>query len=168
MALPNYAQLGFKEILVRLEDGVAIVTLNRAKQRNTFSQSLTYELVKAFDLFDKDDRVRVVVFTAEPTAPAFCAGADISKGWDMMFTPGTEGPHAHRDTGGMVALAILRCRKITVVAVNGHAAGVGVTGFQVPFDFRFAWEGAKLSMPFVRRGIAAEGENTVMMPSFHS
>jgi hypothetical protein len=82
---------------------------------------------------------------------------------------------AHRDPGGVVAFSILRCRKITIAAVNGHAvsfsgyihpcsvlalpvqqAGVGMTAMQLPFDFRFVWEGAKLSFPFVRRGIVPE------------
>jgi hypothetical protein len=34
---------------------------------------------------------------------------------------------------------------------------VGVTAFQLPFDFRFVWAGAKLVFPFVRRGISPEG-----------
>ncbi len=36
-------------------------------------------------------------------------------------------------------------------------AGVGMTALQLPFDFRFAWVGAKLTFPFVRRGIVPEG-----------
>jgi len=32
-----------------------------------------------------------------------------------------------------------------------------MTAFQLPFDFRFVWAGAKLTFPFVRRGIPAEG-----------
>jgi len=64
---------------------------------------------------------------------------------------------AHRDTGGKMTLAIFRCRKITIAAVNGHAAGVGITGLQLPCDFRFIWAGAKLAFPFIRRGIAPEG-----------
>ena len=122
------------------------------------------DLIKAYDLFDRDDRVRVVVLTAEPTSPAFCAGvsssvqfrsetlitadmglqADLSSGWLGMFLPEAEkeGEHgesfiplpihgpkvlcshraiAHRDGGGQVTLAIFRCRKITICAVNGHA-----------------------------------------------
>lgn len=57
-------------------------------------------------------------------------------------------------------MAIFRCRKITIAAVNGHAVGVGVTGLQLPFDFRFAWEDAKLALPFVRRGITPEGPSS--------
>ena len=64
---------------------------------------------------------------------------------------------AHRDPGGKVTLSIFRCRKITIVAVNGHAAGVGITGLQLPCDLRFIWAGAKLAFPFIRRGIAPEG-----------
>lgn len=33
-----------------------------------------------------------------------------------------------------------------------------MTGLQLPFDFRFVWSGAKLTFPFVRRGIVAEGK----------
>ncbi|TCD60915.1 hypothetical protein EIP91_009306 [Steccherinum ochraceum] len=163
---PKYSSLGFKDIIVQFEDAVAVVTLNRAQERNTWSLTLVHELVKAFDLFDRDDRVRAVVLTAEPTAPAFCSGADISKGWDLLYQDESfhEGPHAHRDTAGIVSLAILRCRKITVVAVNGNAAGVGVTALQIPFDFRFAWSDARLLMPFVHRGVAPEGVSSYLLP----
>lgn len=61
----------------------------------------------------------------------------------------------------MGTLAIYNCRKITIAAVNGHAVGVGFTAMQLPFDFRFVWKGAKLAVPFVRRGIAAEGKSTL-------
>ena len=62
-------------------------------------------------------------------------------------------------------MAIFRCRKITIAAVNGHAVGVGVTGLQLPFDFRFVWDGAKLALPFVRRGITPEGANSLHLSS---
>jgi len=41
--------------------------------------------------------------------------------------------------------------------VLNHQAGVGMTALQLPFDFRFAWSGAKFTFPFVRRGIVPEG-----------
>lgn len=44
---------------------------------NTFSKELVNDLLKVFDLFDRDDRVRVVVLTADPKAPAFCAGVSV-------------------------------------------------------------------------------------------
>ncbi len=101
MSSPDYAKLGFTAIRVELDNSVAVVTLARSKQfvhssvitsaaltsqsynrRNTFSAELVDDLIKSFDLFDRDDRVRVVVLTAEPTAPAFCAGVSA----DMVRT----------------------------------------------------------------------------------
>ncbi|KAI0325295.1 peroxisomal enoyl-CoA-hydratase [Cubamyces sp. BRFM 1775] len=166
MSPPDYANVGFTSIDVQLDGAVAVVTLARTKQRNTFVHSLAEDLIKAYDLLDKDERVRVVVLTAEPTAPAFCSGADLSGGWERILEEESEkeGEHAHRDSGGQVTMAIFRCRKITIVAVNGHAVGVGVTGLQLPCDIRFAWAGAKLAFPFVRRGIAPEACSSYLLP----
>ncbi|KAF9068978.1 peroxisomal enoyl-CoA-hydratase [Rhodocollybia butyracea] len=166
MAALDYGTFEFKEILVSLDSAVLIVTINRAKQRNTFVNALADEIIQVFEAADRDDRVRVVILTAEHTAPAYCSGADISNGWNVLFRPedDAEGESAHRDTGGQVAIAIYRCRKITIAAVNGHAVGVGATGFQLPFDFRFVWEGAKLAFPFVRRGIVPEATSSYLLP----
>lgn len=43
-------------------------------RRNTFGGTLPDEIITVFDLLDRDDRVRVVVLTADPKAPAFCSG----------------------------------------------------------------------------------------------
>jgi len=166
MSHPDYSAQGWQHILVSLDGPVAIVKLNRAKQRNSITVPVMDDLVAAYDLFDRDDRVRVVVLTADHTAFAFCSGADISSGWRNLFNEEDErqGRHTHRDPGGKVTLAIFRCRKITITAVNGHAAGVGITGLQLPCDFRFIWAGAKLAFPFVRRGIAPEAASTYLLP----
>ncbi|KAF8910628.1 peroxisomal enoyl-CoA-hydratase [Gymnopilus junonius] len=154
MTSPDYSKQGYKEIVTSLENSVLSITINRAKYRNTFSIELFDDLVHIFDLADRDDSVRAIILTAEPTAPAFCSGADISGGWDVLWKEESEkeGEHAHRDTGGMLSLVIYRCRKITIAAVNGNAAGVGMTALHLPFDFRFVWAGAKLTFPFFAAG----------------
>ncbi|KAI0758715.1 peroxisomal enoyl-CoA-hydratase [Fomes fomentarius] len=166
MTAPDYAKQGFTAIRVELDGAVAIATMTRSKERNTFSGELVNDLIKAYDLFDKDDHVRVVILTAEPNAPAFCSGANLTQGWGGLFPPEVEneGDHSHRDSGGLVTLALFRCRKITIAAVNGHAVGVGVTGLQLPCDIRVAWAGAKLAFPFVRRGIAPEAISSYLLP----
>ncbi|KAJ7126844.1 peroxisomal enoyl-CoA-hydratase [Mycena epipterygia] len=166
MAAPNYSAQGFTQILVSLDGPVLVILMNRSKQRNSWIRPVPLELQKVFDLADKDDRVRAIVLTSEHTAGAYCAGADISGGWDVLWDPAEEkeGPHAHRDSGGKTSLAIYRCRKITIAAVNGHAAGVGMTAMQLPFDFRFVWAGAKLTFPFVRRGIVPEATSSYLLP----
>ena len=95
MSHPDYSAQGWQHILVSLDGPVAIVKLNRAKQyaphhtvpifypltglnpklrRNSLTISVMDDLVAAYDLFDRDDRVRVVVLTADHTAFAFCSG----------------------------------------------------------------------------------------------
>jgi len=164
MSAPNYG--GFTHLLVSRDGAVLVVLMNRAKQRNSWVNTVPKELQRVFDLADKDDRVRAVVLTSEPHAPAFCSGADLSGSWDVLWDPEEEkeGPQAHRDAGGKTSLVIYRCRKITIVAVNGHAAGVGMTAMQLPFDFRFVWAGAKLTFPFVRRGIVPEATSSYLLP----
>ncbi|KAF8643262.1 hypothetical protein AX16_009147 [Volvariella volvacea WC 439] len=166
MPLPDYSALGYKEIIAKLDGSILILVMNRAKQRNTYNKAIVKELVEAFELADRDDRVRAVILTAEPDAPAFCSGADISGGWGILWEPEAEkeGEHAHRDGGGRLSVAVYRCRKLTISAINGHAAGVGMTALQLPFDFRFVWAGAKLTFPFVRRGINAEATSTYLLP----
>ncbi|KAF5391554.1 hypothetical protein D9757_002515 [Collybiopsis confluens] len=166
MAPLDYGTLGLKALFVKSEGFVLVITINRAKQRNSFGETLPDELIQVFDLADRDDRVRVVVLTAEHTAPAYCSGADISQGWSGLFKPEekVEGETAHRDSGGQVTLAIYKCRKLTIAAVNGHAVGVGMTALQLPFDIRFVWEGAKLAFPFVRRGINPEATSSYLLP----
>lgn len=166
MSFPDYGRKGWQNIVVSLDGPVAVVKLNRSEQRNTYTVQLKQDLVAAYSLFDLDDRVRAVVLTADHTAPAFCSGADLSSGWDAILTDHDreQGRHTHRDSGGELTLAIFRCRKITIVAVNGHAIGIGISGLQLPCDFRFVWAGAKLALPFVRRGIAAEAASGYLLP----
>ena len=42
--------------------------------RNTYNKQIVKVLPHVFELCDKDDRVRVVILTAEPTAAAYCSG----------------------------------------------------------------------------------------------
>ncbi|XP_006459494.1 hypothetical protein AGABI2DRAFT_184169 [Agaricus bisporus var. bisporus H97] len=156
----------YKDISVDRDGPVLTICINRAKRRNTINSNLIEELIHVFGLVDQDDQIRVAILTAEPTAPAFCSGADISGGWDVLWKPDAEkeGPQAHRDDGGRASIAIYRCRKITISAVNGHAAGAGLTTFQLPFDIRLIWAGAKLTFPFVRRGIVPEATSSYLLP----
>lgn len=42
-----------------------------------FGDTLPSELLEVFDLADRDDRVRVIIVTAEHTAPAYCSGVSM-------------------------------------------------------------------------------------------
>ncbi|KAJ3852220.1 ClpP/crotonase-like domain-containing protein [Lentinula lateritia] len=156
-AISPFDHLGLTDVTAKLEDGILIVTLNRSRKLNSFSEKMSVDLVRVFQFGDQDDRVRVIVLSADPSAPAFCAGD--SETGKMSNHSVIE----HRDPGGQVAMAIYNNRKITIVAVNGHASGAGLTALQLPFDFRFIWSGSKITMPFVRLGIAPESTSTYLL-----
>ncbi|KAH9481720.1 Enoyl-CoA hydratase AFT3-1 [Psilocybe cubensis] len=167
MTRPDYSKQGYTDVSAALRNAILTITINPANHRpKEFAGALYQNLLHVFELCGSDDRVRAVILTADHTAPAYCSGGDISDGWDGLWDPESEkeGEHAHRDAGGTLSMAIYRCHKITIAAVNGHAAGIGMTALQLPFDFRFVWKDAKLVFPFIRRGIIPEATSTFLLP----
>ncbi|KAH1417462.1 hypothetical protein KXW29_005348 [Aspergillus fumigatus] len=138
---------------------VVIVTLNRPDKHNAFTLAMAEDLERVFGMFDLDERVKVVVLTG--AGKTFCAGADLEIG----FGGGRERERTadHRDSGGRVALAIHRCRKPTIAAVQGSAVGVGMTMI-LPAAIRIAHESSKYGFVFARRGITMESCSSYFLP----
>ena len=167
----------FRHITYELRGAAALITLDRPDRLNAFTARMAAELMAALDLSDADDRVRGVVVTG--SGRAFCAGADLSMGGETfdlsevasgvdrgvagvgMVGEGDERVPA--DLGGAVVLRIHRSLKPMVAAINGPAVGVGLT-MTLPMDVRLAVAGAKLAVPFVRRGIATDGCASWFLP----
>ena len=145
--------------------GVATVTLHRPEQMNAFTKTMRKELVEIFGAADQDDSVRAVV--VKGAGKAFCAGADLSAGGSAFDRTLQEGRKVaiseHRDGGGQVSLAIFRCRKPVIAAINGHAVGVGIT-MTLPMDIRIVSENAKIGFVFTRRGVVPEACSSWFLP----
>ena len=145
--------------------GVATVTLHRPEQMNAFTKTMRKELVEIFGAADQDDSVRAVV--VKGAGKAFCAGADLSAGGSAFDRTLQEGRNVaiseHRDGGGKVSLAIFRCRKPVIAAINGHAVGVGIT-MTLPMDIRIVSENAKIGFVFTRRGVVPEACSSWFLP----
>ena len=61
-------------LLVRKDDGMAWVSLNRPEVRNAINQRMQDELRDLWTAFRYDDEVRCVVLTGE--GDSFCTGID--------------------------------------------------------------------------------------------
>jgi enoyl-CoA hydratase/carnithine racemase len=134
-------------VTYELIDGVAIITLNRPDELNTWNPQLSDDLAVSMGQADADDDVRVVVVTG--AGRAFCAGADLSGGESGFEAGGVTGqPDLPRKWPHEV-------RKPVIAAINGHAIGVGIT-YPMLCDFRIAADGAKIQFAMVRRGIVPE------------
>ena len=67
--------MNYESILYLVEDGVAILTLNRPDRLNSFTQAMHLEVRDALDKLQADKSVRVLVLTG--AGRGFCAGQDL-------------------------------------------------------------------------------------------
>jgi enoyl-CoA hydratase/carnithine racemase len=168
------AQPTFETLLYAVEDGVAVVTLNRPEKLNAFNTQMMGDLIAVFDQTDADDAVRCVIVTG--AGRAFCAGADLSAGAQTFDydARGGEGPNgedraartrdgAQRDGGGLLTLRIFDSLKPVISACNGAAVGVGVT-MQLAMDIRLASTQARYGFVFARRGLNPEAASSWFLP----
>lgn len=157
--------MNLTETKYTVKNGIGVITLFRPDKMNALTQIMRKELISLFKQADQDDAVRVVVVTGE--GKAFCAGADLSSGGDTFDQTVRVGKQAslseHRDGGGQIALAIFRCRKPVIGAINGHAVGVGIT-MTLPMDIRIVSEDAKIGFVFTRRGVVLEACSSWFLP----
>lgn len=159
----------FETIALDISEGIAVVRLDRPEQRNAFNSLMMAELIAAFDHTDADDAVKVVVVTGE--GRFFCPGAELAGASAFDRSTGATDPHResgkvgdiYRDRGGRVALRIFDSRKPVIAAINGSAAGVGVT-MTLPMDIRMASDEAKFGFVFTRRGIVPEAASSWFLP----
>lgn len=152
----------YHDLKIFRDGAIAILTLNRPHKLNAMTQSSIEEVVAAFDELDRDDTVRAVIVTGE--GRAFCAGADISAGFDVPKggDPAT-GEGIDPDPGGKAALRLFRMQKPVIAAINGAAVGFGATVL-LPMDYRIASSSAKFAYPFTRRAIVAKSCASWFLP----
>lgn len=160
----------------QVNDHILTLTLNRPEQMNAFTVEMCNELIAAFDRASADDNVRAIVVTG--AGKAFCAGMDLSRegnvfGLDESMQPTLEDLHQRyedddivhgvRDTGGRVALAIFRCSKPVIAAINGAAVGIGAT-MTCAMDVRLACEHTRIGFVFSKVGIVPEACSSWFLP----
>jgi enoyl-CoA hydratase/carnithine racemase len=140
---------------------VAIMRLNRPHRLNAFTADMAGRIIATFDECDSDDSVRAVVLTG--AGRAFCAGADLENREDTFVLHDAGTGEAPPDEGGRVSLRIFRSTKPVIAAINGPAAGVGVT-MTLPADVRIASSTAKFGFVFTRRGLVPEACSNWFLP----
>ena len=128
----------------RAEAHIARLTLARPKQMNAYTTRLCEEVVRALEIYWRDDDLRVLIVTGE--GRGFCAGGDVSGAdeahGDLMKA---QLSHAREMRDGMhrVIQALHRIDKPVIAMINGPAVAGGLA-LALSCDFRIAADTAKL------------------------
>ena len=159
--------MSWQQLLYKVEDGVATITLNRPDRLNAYTATMSAELREAFAAADADEGVRAIVLTG--AGRGFCAGADMER-----LSSAAAGKTDLRDEGewpteGLAANFAQRCsyilgvKKPVIAGINGPVAGIGLV-LTLYCDIRYMAAGAKLTTSFARRGLIAEHGISWMLP----
>ena len=150
---------GTDELLATLEDGVAVLTLNRPQSRNALSDTLSPALRRMLARLAEMPEARSVVVTGAGTA--FCAGGDV-KGMGGQQAPKPDRPTTREGvvadlTERQRALtgALYRLPQPTIAALPGPAAGAGLS-IALACDLRIAAERAFITTGFANVGLSGD------------
>lgn len=150
------------DVLYQVRNAVAWITLNRPERRNAISATLRSDLRLAMERADADSEARVIVLTGAGTA--FCAGGDLNELLASVTSadgrPIQDKVDPPRDR---TLLAIFDATKPVIAAVNGAAAGAGMS-IALAADIRIASTQAEFSQSFVKRGMHPDYGSTYLLP----
>lgn len=152
--------MSYEKITYDVSDGIATIALNRPEAFNALDPELARELHDAIIVSSEDDAVRVVILTG--TGRAFCAGGDVKGFCDHIETIGAHVKRLTTDFHG-AASRMMRMSKPTITAVNGIAAGGGMS-LSLAGDLILATESAKFTMAYTQIGASPDGSSTFTLP----
>jgi len=145
-------------LLMEVENEIAVVTINRPKSLNALNSETLAELNECFSEIEKRKDIKVVILTGSGEK-SFVAGADIS---EMVNATAAEG----RTMGLLAYTAFGRLEnmpQVTIAAVNGFALGGGCE-ISMSCDIRVAAENAKFGQPETGLGILPGFGGTQRLP----
>jgi 2-(1,2-epoxy-1,2-dihydrophenyl)acetyl-CoA isomerase len=151
-----------KDLLLEKDGHIAVLTLNRPEKMNALSAEMRESLPRALQEIQVDDSVRVLILTG--AGRGFCSGADVAVQAARAAGQGAEtSRQALLQLVGSIVLGFEKVNKPIIAAVNGIAAGVGLT-MTLACDIRIASANARFAAIWVKRGLIADGGATLLLP----
>lgn len=151
-------------IELAVDDGIAVITLNRPEKRNAITDSMRSELIAILEDVAREEAVRAVVLTGN--GQGFCAGGDVSGMAERMAAPAGEiafnGWSRQQRVHHAVNL-LYTMPKPTIAAVNGAATGLGAD-MALSCDFVIASEEASFAWSYIARGLVPDGGGLYFLP----
>ncbi|MGH7521028.1 MAG: enoyl-CoA hydratase family protein [Gemmatimonadales bacterium] len=137
--------------LYEVAAGIATITLNRPERLNALTFEVYKELRDTFQRLDTEPGVRAIVITG--AGRAFCSGGDVEDIIGQLLGRDLSALQEFTRLTCDVILAMRRCRRPIVGALNGTVAGAGAV-IAVACDIRVAAESAKIAFLFTKVGLS--------------
>jgi 2-(1,2-epoxy-1,2-dihydrophenyl)acetyl-CoA isomerase len=155
---------GTTDLLAHVDDGVAVLTMNRPERRNALSAAMLDALARTLATCETDDTIAAVLLTG--AGGAFCAGGDV-KGMasreDGDLAQNIDARiHRQRISQRATAGRLYQMPKPTIAALPGAAAGAGFS-LALACDLRIAAESAVMTTAFAKVGFSGDYGGTYFL-----
>lgn len=151
--------MNYPNLLIEINEKIAIVTLNRPQSLNALNKELLTDLSSFLDEAMLNREVRVIILTGSGDK-SFVAGADIKEFSDFN---GEQGESLAKEGQEKVFNKIENFPKPVIAAVNGFALGGGLE-LAMASHFRIASTNAKLGLPELTLGLIPGYGGTQRLP----
>ncbi|MFC7049130.1 2-(1,2-epoxy-1,2-dihydrophenyl)acetyl-CoA isomerase PaaG [Emcibacter nanhaiensis] len=148
----------FDTIEFEINDGLAVLTLNRPDSLNSFNKQMHEEMQQALDILTEAEGLRCVLLTGN--GRGFCAGQDLS---DAAVLPGGDLGESIENYYNPMIRKISALPVPVICAVNGVAAGAGAN-IAFACDIVLAAKSAKFIQAFCKIGLVPDSGGTYMLP----
>ena len=142
-------------VLTERRDAVAMVILNRPQRLNAMTKEMGCECTAELARLAQDESVRCVVLTG--AGRGFCAGGDLGDISEISSDAEIDIEAETTDLLSMHRSSLLlhEMRKPTIAAVNGPAAGVGMS-WACAADLRIAGKSCLFRTSFAGAGLSGD------------
>ena len=137
--------------LYQVDAGIATITLNRPERLNALTFAVYKELRDTFQRLDTEPSVRAIIITG--AGRAFCSGGDVEDIIGALLGRDLTALQEFTRLTCDLILAMRRCRRPIVGALNGTVAGAGAV-IAAACDIRVAAESAKIAFLFTKVGLS--------------
>lgn len=143
----------FDFITYTTEQQTALITINRPDVYNALNTQAKSEIVQAIARANADTTVRSIILTA--AGKAFCSGQDLNdRAVDARKGPVDIG-HTLETEWNPLIRSIRQSKKIVIAAVNGVAAGAGLS-VVLACDFKIALPKVRFISGFTQIGLCPD------------